>query len=999
MSDQGSQLKPPADQSGTGKAKSNQLRLGRFIVQKKLGQGAFGTVVLGEDVTLKRPVALKLFELKDLDKDKKKKTWLDQFIREARSAAQLMHPSITQVFEVGRSKDYVYIAMELIENGNLEEKVKKEGPLDFRLACEWCAQAAEGLDYAHSKGITHRDIKPPNLMLTGSNHCKLADFGLAQMEDPDDDFKLPFKVVGTPYFMAPEVARGKGGKSADIFALGAVFWFLLTGKPPFPVKSIKDVPKVHLEIPLPDLKSIRPDVPRPLVAAVERALAYKEEDRFPTPGDFAKELKRIAQIDTSDIDSPLAELHEAIEGSSIGLSSKVLAPKSGADGSRSGSRIPTSVDMSIARRRKNTMPMWVWVVAAVLAILVFVVPVVMLLKGGEPEPIEPELNQIVQTPVTPNPTQRDPVQPPTSTKPDPIDDPLPVPSGPDKPIGLLIDGLWEIPAWHAAVVYRQEATVIHDGPAALTPPQRGNVTARLYLKYDLSGHTGEFEKATITIHVASATDEGTTGKLIVRQVPSNDWQQQTLTWNNAPLPMTRLGDQSLEEIPAAVEFDISNLVRSAKERDHLVSLAVDLEMSGEGQIMLADLASIDNRPKLTIHPRQATPAIAGDIPDDAMHAERDAARIHQLANTSPRPDVVIVGVLHGPIKTHHHFRDLPLGQTQMVDGRALNVATVRWTTRNEQELLDHLGKTDVSQLHGLAVIVRTTIGWSSVHDGPFLELDKMSEIQLLNDAQKAPLNLTTPPPVVKETLDSDQDLIKLTRIMLSGTSDHYRVEGRINRAPNKSGSNWYIPLGKSTDRERAFVINIPGRFEDEITKKFNVSSMHHLNGREISITGRVQESRWKSPSITISDVDQIEEKAPAQSESPVTKEPSDTTKPTTTSPPDTPDVPAAPPLIEATDTAKINEILGGNDTTTYRVQVPSVVRTFSYRKGYRILSNETNLIVDVSPGQVEAFDEKFGKAGEKLRGHSITVTGPVTRDHSTQKPLVYIDRIEHLSSP
>lgn len=264
-------------------------KIGRFRITQTLGRGAMGAVMLAEDVTLKRPVAFKL--LPAIVDDPRQRVWLEQFIREARAAAILVHPAIVQIFEVGKAGDFLYIAMEVLDGGNLDQKVRQDGPLDFPKACEYCAQVAEGLAYAHEKGIVHRDIKPANLMLTGRNHCKLADFGVATIDDPDDRFKLPWKGVGTPHYMAPEAARGQSSPRSDIFSLTAVLWFLLTGKPPFALKTHEDVVRVHTEIPLPDLKSLRPDVPDSLVQLIDKGLAYDPADRFATADEMARELK------------------------------------------------------------------------------------------------------------------------------------------------------------------------------------------------------------------------------------------------------------------------------------------------------------------------------------------------------------------------------------------------------------------------------------------------------------------------------------------------------------------------------------------------------------------------------------------------------------------------------------------------------------------------------------------------------------------------------------
>lgn len=291
-----------------GKANAAALigkRLGRFKVTGVLGRGAMGLVLLAEDVTLRRRVALKLLPYNKAASGKER-VYQEQFIREARSAAGIIHPAVVQIFEVGIAEGFFYIAMEVLESGSLDGLVELRGPLDWPQAVEFCAQAAEGLAYAHDRGILHRDIKPANLMLADSGHCKVADFGLAHIDDPTDDFKLPWKVVGTPYFMAPEVARGDTSAAGDIFALAGVLWYLLTGKPPFAVTGLQDVVKIHKEIALPDLTTLRPDLPPRVVQIIERALSYDADRRQESAAELATELRRALNL-SSTTTQPVGE--------------------------------------------------------------------------------------------------------------------------------------------------------------------------------------------------------------------------------------------------------------------------------------------------------------------------------------------------------------------------------------------------------------------------------------------------------------------------------------------------------------------------------------------------------------------------------------------------------------------------------------------------------------------------------------------------------------------
>jgi serine/threonine-protein kinase len=249
-----------------------------------------GRVYRAEDVTLQRQVALKILPLKI--KFGSKTIGLEQFVREARSAAAIDHPGVVQIYEVNQNIDVFYIAMELLEGGNLSSMVKASGPLDVLRACQLGAEAAEALGHAHRLAIVHRDVKPANLMLSRSGRCKLTDFGLARIDDPNDSYFLGTEAVGTPLYMAPEVARGEPATAAsDIYSLAATMCFLLCGRPPYQGKTAREVLAQHASAPLPDMHKWRPDLPQGLIDTVCRGLAKRPKDRFSSADQFASALR------------------------------------------------------------------------------------------------------------------------------------------------------------------------------------------------------------------------------------------------------------------------------------------------------------------------------------------------------------------------------------------------------------------------------------------------------------------------------------------------------------------------------------------------------------------------------------------------------------------------------------------------------------------------------------------------------------------------------------
>ncbi len=298
-------------------------RVKRFRLIDELGEGAMGRVFVAEDTVLKRNVALKLLPAKHRDGRPNHRT--EKLVSEARSAANLEHPNVVTIYEIDQISGVHYIAMELVEGDNLERLVQMSGPMEVERACQLVADAAEALSHAHARGIIHRDIKPANLLLSRSGRCKLCDFGLAAIDSPDDPARM--KCVGTPNFISPEVARGKGATAAsDIYSLGCTLWFLLTGRPPYSASSSRDVLKLHVNEPLPDLRKWRPDVPEKLIAVINQACSKDPKSRYDDAEHFAKVLRTFT--------IPLASVGAGSKGgmpvsSGPALSGYVLMSESG----------------------------------------------------------------------------------------------------------------------------------------------------------------------------------------------------------------------------------------------------------------------------------------------------------------------------------------------------------------------------------------------------------------------------------------------------------------------------------------------------------------------------------------------------------------------------------------------------------------------------------------------------------------------------------------------
>jgi tRNA A-37 threonylcarbamoyl transferase component Bud32/tetratricopeptide (TPR) repeat protein len=249
-------------------------RIGKYEIVSKIGQGAMGEVFRAHDPVLNRDVAVKRISA-GLDADE---TVRKRFEREAQSAAKLSHPNIITVYELGFEGQQLFMAMELLDGMDLKHAIaRKSMSLDERLNV--MEQICEGLSFAHSREIVHRDLKPANVHVLPSGKVKIMDFGLARLSG--SEMTSTGMVMGTPHYMSPEQVRGqKADARSDIFALGCVFYELLTGRKPFDAESMHAVLfKVMQEEPTP-ARELAPDTPVVLLQVVEKALAKDPALRF-----------------------------------------------------------------------------------------------------------------------------------------------------------------------------------------------------------------------------------------------------------------------------------------------------------------------------------------------------------------------------------------------------------------------------------------------------------------------------------------------------------------------------------------------------------------------------------------------------------------------------------------------------------------------------------------------------------------------------------------------
>ncbi len=277
--------------------------LGRFKINGVLGQGGFGTVYLGFDDRLKRNVAIKV------PTQVLSGVALDKFLEEAQRLAQLRHPGIVTVFDVGEFEGRCYIVSDYLDGLSLSDWMDSK-PSTWRTAALIAAQLADALAHAHVHGTVHRDIKPSNVMMLSDNQPVLIDFGLA-ISDADGARESPGMMSGTISYMSPEQTLGKAHRidgRTDIYGLGVVLYGLLCGKRPFSAKNrLELIRQIREDEPQPP-RQIVPDIPLELEQICLKAMSKSIADRYTTASDLAEALRRIVQdVADSEADASAAK--------------------------------------------------------------------------------------------------------------------------------------------------------------------------------------------------------------------------------------------------------------------------------------------------------------------------------------------------------------------------------------------------------------------------------------------------------------------------------------------------------------------------------------------------------------------------------------------------------------------------------------------------------------------------------------------------------------------
>ncbi len=272
-----------------------EAKIGKYTIVGEIGRGAMGIVYKAIDPFIGRTVAIKTIRFDLLGTGPERDIAQKRFVREAHSAGNLSHPNIVTIYDVGEDQGLSYIAMEYVDGSSLDELMHASQKFSLEEILSLIEQVAEGLESAHKKGVVHRDIKPANILIGSDGRPRIVDFGIARIST--STMTQTNMIMGTPYYMSPEQISGRRvDNRADIFALGGIFYELLTGQKPFPGDNLTTVIyKIINEEPMP-VRSFHKSLPEGLDFIVSRALAKSPDDRYQTCREMITDMQNYPQL-------------------------------------------------------------------------------------------------------------------------------------------------------------------------------------------------------------------------------------------------------------------------------------------------------------------------------------------------------------------------------------------------------------------------------------------------------------------------------------------------------------------------------------------------------------------------------------------------------------------------------------------------------------------------------------------------------------------------------
>ena len=285
-------LDAPVPAVGRGALKLPADLIPGYIIDELLGEGMMGAVFRGHQVSLDRPVAIKVLT----PRLAKNAQFLKRFEREARAVARLNHPNVVSGIDVGEAQSYRYFVMEYVAGPTLLQLLEKHGKVKYETATQIVLHVARALEHAHEHGLVHRDVKPANIIISSRTRAaKLCDLGLAKHVEEDGSETMEGRAIGTPFYISPEMSRGERTVDirSDIYSLGATYFHAVCGRPPFDGPTPAVIMAKHLMEEAPSVKQLCPQASVGCVAVIERMLQKSRADRYQSPTELIAALELV----------------------------------------------------------------------------------------------------------------------------------------------------------------------------------------------------------------------------------------------------------------------------------------------------------------------------------------------------------------------------------------------------------------------------------------------------------------------------------------------------------------------------------------------------------------------------------------------------------------------------------------------------------------------------------------------------------------------------------
>lgn len=306
-------------------------KIDKYEIIDQIGQGGMATVYRAHQKSIGRDVAIKVLDKSLIEKDP---AYLDRFTREVQVIASLQHPHILPIYDYGEYESHPYMVISYITGGTLTEIIER-GPMSLADVYPILKQIADALDFAHGQEIIHRDLKPSNILIDENGNIYLADFGLAKVNDADNQITASGGILGTPDYISPDFSNeAEITASIDIYSLGITLFQMLTGRVPYSASTPMGVLMAHISSPIPNITDERPDLPEGVQAVIETAIAKTADERYKTAGEMFDALwelendRKAKPVPTSvSLPSPIRKglIFTDIEGKVIYLNNDFLA--------------------------------------------------------------------------------------------------------------------------------------------------------------------------------------------------------------------------------------------------------------------------------------------------------------------------------------------------------------------------------------------------------------------------------------------------------------------------------------------------------------------------------------------------------------------------------------------------------------------------------------------------------------------------------------------------